>query len=581
MVRLLKRLAAALAGWIILLALFYGVLYFFLFSPPKIEARSILHFVAQGAIQERQPSRTLVRLLRPRQVNVVELLSNLRKASLDPRIEAMFVEIRALNVGWAKVEELHDAILEFRRSGKFVTAFLEHAGEKEYLLASAADKVSLAPSGHLQLDGIAASITFIKGLLDKIGVKPIVVHIGEYKTAAEPLTRETMSPPQREMFNAILDGVFERFIERVTAQRKLPRDALLAYINGGVYRPRQALEATLIDAAEYADEVLTQLASRVGRTNPRRGLVPLATYRRVKPSSLGIDPTHTIALVYGAGTIVTGRSKGAPGRRSMLGSQSFTAALRQAANDDEAEAIVLRIDSPGGSALASDLMWRAVHLARRKKPVVASMSDITASGGYYIAMAANRIVAQPLTLTGSIGILALRLNNEEVYRRLGLRREVVRRGAFASFADDSRPLTPEELARFRDDLQRGYEIFTQKAAQDRSLSAEQLNAVARGRVWTGAQAQEGKLVDVLGGLRVAVAEAKRLAGIPADADVRLAVYSAREHPLESLLSAGFPFGWLASLFPQHLDDLASIPRTLAPAFIDGPLALMPFDLQIR
>ncbi|MBI3091068.1 MAG: signal peptide peptidase SppA [Candidatus Tectomicrobia bacterium] len=584
MKRFLRRLAIAAVSWLVVLAIGYLVLYVLFLAPPRIADHSILHVALAGDLPEEPTSSMVARLLRPEELSLADVLDSLRLAQRDPRIEAVFLEIGDLQTGWAKVEEVSEALDSLRRAGKFIAAFLPTAEEKEYLLASAADHVSLAPAGHLLLNGLTASVTFLRDLLAKVGIQPTIVRIGQYKTAADPLVRSSMSPAEREQLGANLDDVFERFLERVAERRGLSSRDVLQFVNAGSYRPEPALGARLIDAVEYHDQVLARLGQRLGRADPRAALVPLAVYRRAPPAVPGPAPRRTVAIVYGSGIIVSGKRSFAPGVGKLLGADSFAETLQRAARDETVAAIIVRLDSPGGSALASDLLWRDIHRARQRKPVVASMSDVAASGGYYLAMAAERIVAQPSTLTGSIGILAAKLNNQDLYQRLGISREVLARGTYAAAEDESRPFTKEELEQFRRDIERGYAIFAQKAAQDRGMSLEALDAVAQGRVWTGKLAYAVGLVDVLGGLQEAVAEAKRLAKIPPDETVRLVTFAPPEPLLQSLLLENLTVSRLAGALLPIVSEgawraLGSVPRLLA-NLLREPLALMPVWVEI-
>ncbi len=477
------------------------------------------------------------------------------------------------------LQTLRGAILEARRSGKRVIVFLEEAGNGTAFLASAADVVAMAPPGSLHLTGLRAEVLFLRGALDRARVEPEIVRLGEYKSAAEPFTRTSLSPEAREALESILDDLYDQFVAALAEGRGLSPERVRDLIDGGPYRAPAAKEAGLVDEICYEDEIEEKLGGFLGRPGSKPGVIPAGRWlriaRRMAPPPGTRVPAPRMALLVAEGFIRSGRTGPLWASRAVA-STSFVEALRQARDDPRVRAIVLRVDSPGGSGLASDVIWRELRLAREKKPVVVSMGDVAASGGYYLAMGADWIVAEPATLTGSIGVIAGKVNLRGLYDLLGLSKEAIDRGERAGANSDYRPFTKAEKMKLEEDIKATYEDFVAKAATCRNLPPEEIDKAARGRVWTGRQALGLRLVDELGGIRAAIAAAKRRAGIPFGQPVRLEIFP---RPVPS------PFNLLAR------NPLRAIPRAaqdaLALASAGGsvrqgePLALWPLSVKIR
>jgi protease-4 len=429
--------------------------------------------------------------------------------------------VRDLEIGWAKAQDLRRALARLRERGKRTIAYVEleqYGPNLEYYVASAADEVWVAPGTHTPFVGLAAEYLFLGGLFEKLGVELEYERIGKYKSAAESFAESSMSDANREMSEAILDSIHGQFLDDIAASRKMTRAELEALIDQGPSSPRELERGRLVDGAAFLDEVLER-----ERTPP---MVELSTYARVAPGDVGFEPKATFALVYGEGAVVPGGGS-QPARGPEMASDALVEAFEQASRDPAVRAIVFRIDSPGGSPLASDLIWRAVRRARDKgKPVIASLSDVAASGGYYVAAAADRIVAEPGTLTGSIGVFVIRPALSGALEKLGIHAEGLTRGRHADLLLASRPLSPATRERMKADVQQIYRQFVSRVAEGRGLEPDAVNEVGRGRVWTGARAKERGLVDVLGGLREAVLEAKAVAGLAPDDDVLLVPYPA-------------------------------------------------------
>eukprot|EP00882_Tetradesmus_deserticola_P001055 GHRQ01001141.1.p1 GENE.GHRQ01001141.1~~GHRQ01001141.1.p1 ORF type:complete len:653 (+),score=373.33 GHRQ01001141.1:173-1960(+) len=475
-----------------------------------------------------------------------QLTDALEKAAVDPRVKGIAVEINPLAIGWAKVQELRRYVKLFRDSGKFSIAYMKTAGEKEYYLASAFQEIVVAPTGNVRLAGFSVAGTFLRGVLDKVGVEPQVQRIGAYKSAGDQLLRRDMSDAQREQLGELLDDIYEHFLDTVAEARGKTREEVAGLLDRGVYDNEVLLAEGWLDSLKYEDEITDDLKKRTGGKEDEVAKVGLSRYSKVSRGAFGLNGKKRIAVLRAGGAIV--------GKASGVGSGSITPEaiipkLRALAKDKKIAGVVLRVDSPGGDALASDLMWREIQQLAAKKPVVACMGDVAASGGYYMSMAAQAIVAQPLTITGSIGVVTGKFNLAELYERVGYAKTLLSRGKFAEFlAADNRSFNEEEASLFEESAQFAYRSFRDKAAASRKMPVEDMQAVAQGRVWTGQRALQRQLVDVLGGLHEAVALVKQAAGIAQDEKVTLLEVSrSRTSPLKLLGGGANVLAGLAAL----------------------------------
>jgi protease-4 len=488
----------------------------------------ILELDLTDGIAENRPADPVSAVLARHRLVLADVLEALRRARADRRVRTLVVRLGGRPIGLAVVQELRDAIREFAGTGKTTVAWAESfgefsAGNVPYYLATAFDKIWLQPSGDLGLTGMAVERTFLRGALDKIGADFQVAKRHEYKSAAEMLTERGFSDPAREETERLSASVTEQLIEAIAERRRLSHDEVGQLINRGPLLAQEALEAGLVDALGYRDEVYASAREQAG---DEALLLYLGRYQRLHAladRARNLPPHHeeVIGLIYATGPIRRGRSGRGPLSGGAMGSDTIAAAIRSAAADDQVKAIVLRINSPGGSYVASDTIWREVVRAREGgKPVVASMSDVAASGGYYIAMAANAIVAQPATITGSIGVLTGKPVLGETLGRVGITSDSVVTGAHAAMFSQLRAFTEDEWALVNNWLDHIYADFTGKVAQGRGMTAERVHELAKGRVWTGADALANGLVDELGGLDRAVAQARRAAGLGMAAPVR-------------------------------------------------------------
>ncbi len=494
------------------------------FGRPSVPENSVLVLKVSGELPDYSPEDPMAKIIGIHNPpSFSSLLTQLRKAKVDSRIGAVMLDIEFPGIGWAKAEELRDAIKDFRTSGKPAFAFMEIGTNKEYFIATAAEKIFLPPSGDLYINGFAAEAMYYRGSLDKLGIEMDVIRIGEYKTAPEQYTRKDMSPAQKEVINAILDEYYGRYSNAIAESRKKSVEDVKAIIDNAPYHAGDAKEQGLIDGASYKDQVYEELKSRLGyKEDDKLRTISGGEYREIPSDSLGLNDGERVAVIYGSGAITGGRSSNSPFGGEMMGSDTMVKAINDAADDTTIKAIVLRVDSPGGSALASDLIWNAIEKAKaKKKPVVVSMADVAASGGYYISCNADKIVAQPATITGSIGVFLGKPVVKGFYDWLGISNEYVMRGKNAGIFRETEKWTDDERAKMQDQAEKiYYSDFVPKVAKGRGKTDEQINAIGQGRVWTGTQAKERGLVDEFGGLEKAIDIAKQLANLPADKDVR-------------------------------------------------------------
>ncbi|MFI0419458.1 signal peptide peptidase SppA [Spongiactinospora sp. 9N601] len=537
----------------------------------------VLELDLTEGVTEGPPADPLSAVLSMRRARLTDLLSGLRRAAADSRVKALVVKVGGRPLGLGTVQELRAAITRFRSSGKLTVAFAESFGEfgagtVPYYLATAAERVYLQPSGDLGLTGIAMEQRFLRGALGKVGVEYQLGQRHEYKTAADMFTQERMTEPHRESLTRIAGSVTEQIVSAVAASRRLDVATVRGLIDQGPFIGAEAVEHGLVDRLAYRDEVYDEVLAAAGEG---AHLQFVSRYSRGALAKRLPKPGEpVVALVHGSGPIRLGRSGRGPfGGGGSMGSDTICAALRAARRDEHVKAVVFRVDSPGGSYVASDAVWREVVLTRKTgKPVIVSMGDVAASGGYFVSMAADVIVAQPGTLTGSIGVLGGKPVVGGLLDRLGVGVETVREGANAGMFSTAEAFSESQWERVNAWLDRIYDDFVTKVAEGRGLDRDRAHELAKGRVWTGADAHGGGLVDELGGLTDALALARKKARLPEDATVR--VYP-RLNPLERLRPPESSEDRSAALARVRLEawgPLAGLATTLGlPAY--GPLQL--------
>ncbi|WP_266367360.1 signal peptide peptidase SppA [Tellurirhabdus rosea] len=510
-------------------------------------------------------------------IGLIGLKEALANAALDPNIKGIYFQAEYPQAGWATLEEVRNALLEFRKSKKFVYAYGEVMTEKGYYLASAADNIYLNPAGALEWNGLEAEYTFFKGTLDKLNIKPVIFRVGEFKSAVEPFILDKMSEASKKQTASFLNSVNDHFIAKVAASRNLDAATLKKLADDLTIRtPADALKAKLVTNVAYYDQVESDMRKKLGIEEKKKiDFVALGKYEKAKKYVEEGSLKNRIAVIITQGEIVSGKDD------DNIASDRVAEQIRKARLDDKVKAIVLRINSPGGSALASDVMWREIQLARQAKPVIASMSDYAASGGYYMAMGCNQIVAQPNTITGSIGIFGMLFNTEGFFRdKLGMTYDRVETNQYADFPSLTREMSDFEKGVLQQSVERGYAIFTTKAAQGRKMPVDSLRKLASGRVWTGSQAKANGLVDKLGGLEDAVKLAAQAAKLK-EGDYRVRYTPEKKNAIEELMKE-FTGGDEEARLSAQLGDLAPYLQYLKKLKnMQGVQARMPFELDIK
>ncbi|MFQ5694700.1 MAG: signal peptide peptidase SppA [Terriglobia bacterium] len=498
------------------------------------------------------------------------LLDALERARRDDRIAGVSLEIQSVGMSFGKVQELRSKLSEFVGSGKFCTAYLEEGDNLSYYLATACPEVYLTPTSNVFLTGLMGHSTFRRGTLDKLRIYPDIHHIAEYKTAKNIWTEKKYTRAHREMVVSILEGLQGQMVEGIATGRKLEAAEVKRHLGEGPYLAEEARERKLVDGLLYKDEYRKLLEQKAGVDELET--ISVSSYRERTSAPSG----PTIAIVHASGLILTGKSGYSPSAGRIMGSDTVAGHLRAARRDDSVKAIVLRVDSGGGAALASEIIRRELRLAKEKKPVVASMSDVAASGGYWISMSANKIVADAGTLTGSIGVVYGKMNLRGLYNLLGLSKDQVALTPNATLFYSFQNFTPAQRALVRKGMRNIYDNFLAGVSDGRGLPVNEVDRIGKGRVWLGAQAKELGLVDEVGGLETAVAVAKELAGIAPEQSVSYRVYPEEKSTWEKLQD------WI------HVRASSPIPPprvwldpARSPLTRERALVLMPFDLQVQ
>jgi protease-4 len=526
-----------------------------------------------------------------------EVLFSLYRAAEDDRITGLMMDMRGAQVDWAKVEEIRGAVESFKASGKPVVAYLDAGGTRDYALASAADQIVVSPEANLMVLGVSAELAFMKDTLEKLGMEADFVHVGAYKSAPERMTRSAASDANREMITSIVDDRYEVLLDMLADSRGVDRPVVAGWVDQGMFDAQGAVAAGLADTIMYFDEAMD------GRFGEEK-TTSLFDYSLDVPKRKKTD--HEVAVVFITGVIMPGTSRFDNFQGKLAGSETVVEQLQSVGEDEDIDAVILRVDSPGGSALASDLIWNEIAKVKEKKPVIISMSGLAASGGYYVSCLGDSIFADPGTLTGSIGVYAGKLNRSEMYRKIGVNREFITRGRnallFTLLFSDEGGFTPDQRVLFQGQMDDFYERFLEKVAAGRNLTRDQVHAVAQGRVWTGRQGLDAGLVDGMGGLYRTLDSAKWMLGLdPADKVTivtfgeemslmeRILIKSLREGGgLARIAGPGMPLSAAADPLgaplpvPMLVDALRQDGTLAAVALLDGrPVAMMPFWVKMR
>jgi len=510
-------------------------------------------------------------------LGLIDLKEALTAAKTDDNIKGIYLQSENPQAGWATIEEVRNALIDFKKSKKFVYAYAETMSEKGYYVASIADKIYLNPVGGMEWNGLNAELTFFKGTLDKLGLKPEIFRVGQFKSAIEPFIREEMSEPNKLQVSSFLNSINDHMLVNIAKSRGLRVDSLSYYADKlTIQEPEDALRTKLVTNVGYQDELETIIKSQLKLGADKKiEYISLNKYQDADKKDETGSSKNRIAVIIASGDINSGT-----GDDNSIGSETIVKELRKARLDDKVKAIVLRVNSGGGSALASDVMYREVELAKKVKPVIGSMSDYAASGGYYMLMGCNKIVAQPNTITGSIGVFALLFNTNNFFKdKLGVTFDRVMTNENADFPALTHEMSPLQKQVLQKGVDRVYSDFTSKAAAGRKLPVDSLRAIASGRVWTGTQGKAIGLVDQLGGLDDAIKLAAQSAKLK-DGDYKLK-YQPRKKPFFEKLMSSFGNEEDARIQTQ-LGELAPYVKYVKKLkTLDGVQARLPFEMEIR
>lgn len=536
----MAKFLIGLVTGVVLVFLAVGLLFFALLRfrerPPDISDNSAVLLRLTGDVPEKSPVE--IPFLSEGQVlTVTDVWNLLRKAAVDPHIKAVVLEPEGLSAGWGKIQEIRGDLERFRKSGKPVYAYLRSPQAREYYVACGADRIYLGPADQFYVKGLRAELMYFKKTLDKLGVSVDVEHAGKYKDYGDQFTRSDMSPETKEVITSVVDDLYGDLIDGFAAGRKKKPEDVRAAIDQGVFLGPQAQKAGFVDELKFEDEMWNDLKNRLHVRDLKR--VRDTTYVKAADPA-GLQGRSKIALVVGSGDIVRGDPTDGASDETNLASYPFDRLLEQVGNDSSIRGVVVRIDSPGGEVVASDEIWRQMNLLSKKKPLVISMSDVAASGGYYIAMTGDPILAYPGTETGSIGVVFGKPNLHGLYDKLGVTKDAIQRGKYADIDSDYTSLSPDERQKLKDGIDDSYRDFVTKVADARHRKFSDIEPVAQGRVWLGSQAKTRGLVDQLGGLDDAIDLLKKRAKIPADEKVTIVPYPPRRSIFDLLFKRSQP-----------------------------------------
>lgn len=546
-----------------------------------VDNNSVLHLNLDAQITELQQENPLAGLPIPggdiQKVGLLQLKQSIAHAKDDDNIKGIYLEVSNPMTGFSSLEEIRESLIDFRTGGKWVIAYSDVMSEAAYYLASAADQIYLNPQGEIEFNGLTVSIGFYKKLFDKLEIKPEIFRVGEFKSAVEPFLLEKMSPENRLQLNSLANSIYGQILEGVAESRNIDRQRLEEISDKMLVRNAElSVDLGLVDSLLYRDQFIQVLKNKlnIGDSDD----IKFVKYNRYRKSfSTYKSSKNEIAVIVFEGTIMPGEGSQ---NDQIIGADTFVEEIRKARRNDEVKAIVIRVNSPGGEFRSSDMMWREIELAKEAKPVIASMSDYAASGGYYLAMGCDTIVAQPHTITGSIGIFGMMFDlSDFLGNKIGITFDEVRTGEFGDTYTVTRPLTEVEKNFIQKSLDDHYDTFTAKAAAGRDVSQDDIRKVASGRVWTGAQALENNLVDVMGGFNDAVEIAAEKAGVQDDYKIKF--YPKQKNFLEELL-ANIEENAKTSTIKSELGDMYTwYNHAQKIKNFQGAQARMPFDLQFH
>jgi protease-4 len=545
-----------------------------------VGSNSVLYLNLDQTIKERTPNKTLDNLPiigsnTGKSLGFNDLMRALKKAKTDDNIKCIYLNVSSPRAGKATLKEIRDALIDFKTSKKKIIAYSEVYTQDAYYLASVADKVYLNPQGALEFKGFSSQLTFFKGAMEKLGVEAQIIRVGNYKSAVEPFTNDKMSDYNRKQVTAYLGGLYNVFLEGISVSRNIPKDSL--YKMADTYKiqsPKDALTYKMVDGLKYKDEVIDELKSLSGTGKKETIATVTINDYALNQKQDNSESKNKIAIIYANGDITGGE-----GSDESIGSERISRAIRKARQDDKIKAIVLRVNSGGGSALASDVIWREIILSKKVKPVIASFGDVAASGGYYIACAADSIFVQPNTITGSIGVFGIIPNFQNLLtNKIGITFDGVKTGQYADIMSTNRPLTPGERLIIQTDVNHVYDSFITRVADGRKKSKAYIDSIGGGHVWVGTDAVKNGLADKIGSFNDAIAAAGKKAKLK---DYRIVEYPEKMDPLKSFLSdAGDNVRMYYA--KQEFGDNFMLYQQLKKVVINsGVQARMPFEIKIQ
>jgi protease IV len=582
----LKYVLATIVGIvvssIILFLLFVGIISAVVSSQQKtveIKSNSILCLKLDQQIVDRKPSLpfNISTLRRVQKTGLNDLLQNISKAKEDPKIKGILLELNIVQAGYGTVEEIRNAILDFRKSGKFVIVYSEMLSQKAYYLATAADKIYLNPGGFFEWVGLRIQSPFFKNALKKLDIEATVVRYGKYKSAAEQFSESEYSKENAEQLQQLISTIWTDIRAKISASRNISVDRLNEIANKLlVNNSMDAYKLGFVDSLIYKDQLIALLKERTGiDESDDLNSVALSEYSKVPmPHSYKGIAKNKIAILYASGDIISGN-----GDEESIGSDKFAESIRKARKDSSIKAVVVRVNSPGGSALASDIIWRELYLTRQTKPVVVSMGDLAASGGYYISCMADTIVAQPGTISGSIGVIGMYLNTQGFFNKLGISFDAEKTNPYADFLSGVRPVSDLELKYWQTMIDTIYATFVRRVDEGRPLTYSEIDQIGQGRVWSGTDAVKLGLVDKIGGLQDAVEIARKMAGL--DEKFRLVELPEQEDALTAILKSltqDTRFSALQKKLGADGDYLMVLKKLIEN---QGILTRMPYDIYIN
>jgi protease-4 len=546
----------------------------------SIASNSVLHVSLDYPITERTDKNPfaeldLFGLESKKTLGLNEILANINEAKTDDRIKGIYLDVSSLSAGMATIEEVRNALIDFKKSGKFIIAYSEVYSQGAYYLSSIADKIYLNPEGMIDFRGLSSEIMFFKGALEKLDIEAQIIKVGTYKSAVEPFILDKMSEPNKQQVSSFLGSMYDHLLSEISKSRKISKESLFSIADSAKIRaPKDALTYKMVDGLKYKDEVLDEL-KKLTKIDKKKDIksVSLEDYT-AKEEIKEESSKNRIAVIYANGEIISGE-----GDDETIGSERISRAIRKARTDDKVKAIVLRINSPGGSALASDVIWRETVLAKKTKPVIVSMGDVAASGGYYIACAADSIFAQPNTITGSIGVFGIIPNMQKFFKnKLGITFDGVKTGKFADLGSISRPLTEGEKMIIQLEVNKVYDTFTKKVADGRKKDQNYINSIGQGRVWSGTEALNIGLVDRLGDINDAIASAAKKAKLK---DYKIVDYPSQIDPFTALFDKSGDQVKAYFVKRELGDNFMYYEQMKSALNLSGVQARIPYNIQIR